>query len=145
MIRMLLIVKTTSYMASHPGGPGSNPGVVMWDLWWTKWRWGRFSPSTRFPLPIFIPPIYPQSPLWSFRYWGSHELSVFGFSSSLQHPRSVLPVAPFGFDRSSACFMRSSCLRIEKSVPIYGLQSSVRIIYLRVFLSVGYSFIIRPK
>jgi hypothetical protein len=21
-------------------------GLVMWDLWWTKWRWGRFSPST---------------------------------------------------------------------------------------------------
>jgi hypothetical protein len=20
--------------------------LVMWDLWWTKWRWGRFSPST---------------------------------------------------------------------------------------------------
>jgi hypothetical protein len=18
----------------------------MWDLWWTKWCWGRFSPST---------------------------------------------------------------------------------------------------
>jgi hypothetical protein len=18
----------------------------MWDLWWTKWHWGRFSPST---------------------------------------------------------------------------------------------------
>jgi hypothetical protein len=18
----------------------------MWDLWWTKWNWGRFSPST---------------------------------------------------------------------------------------------------
>jgi hypothetical protein len=18
----------------------------MWDLWWTKWRWGKFSPST---------------------------------------------------------------------------------------------------
>jgi hypothetical protein len=18
----------------------------MWDLWWTKWRWGRFPPST---------------------------------------------------------------------------------------------------
>jgi hypothetical protein len=17
----------------------------MWDLWWTKWRWGKFSPS----------------------------------------------------------------------------------------------------
>jgi hypothetical protein len=21
------------------------PGQVMWDLWWTKWHWGRFSPS----------------------------------------------------------------------------------------------------
>jgi hypothetical protein len=21
-------------------------GQVMWDLWWTKWRLGRFSPST---------------------------------------------------------------------------------------------------
>jgi hypothetical protein len=24
----------------------SNPGLVMWDLWWTKWRWNGFSPST---------------------------------------------------------------------------------------------------
>jgi hypothetical protein len=23
-----------------------NPGLVKWDLWWTKWRWGRFFPST---------------------------------------------------------------------------------------------------
>jgi hypothetical protein len=22
------------------------PGLAKWDLWWTKWRWGRFSPST---------------------------------------------------------------------------------------------------
>jgi hypothetical protein len=22
------------------------PCLVMWDMWWTKWRWGRFSPST---------------------------------------------------------------------------------------------------
>jgi hypothetical protein len=21
-------------------------GLVKWDLWWIKWRWGRFSPST---------------------------------------------------------------------------------------------------
>jgi hypothetical protein len=21
-------------------------GQVMWDLWWTKWHWGSFSPST---------------------------------------------------------------------------------------------------
>jgi hypothetical protein len=41
----------------------------MWDLWWTKWYWGRFSPSTSFPLPIFIPPTAPQS-LWSIiRGW----------------------------------------------------------------------------
>jgi hypothetical protein len=33
-------------LASHRGGPDSSPGLVMWDLWWTKWRCGRFSPST---------------------------------------------------------------------------------------------------
>jgi hypothetical protein len=27
-------------------GFSSSPGLVKWDLWWTKWRWGRFSPST---------------------------------------------------------------------------------------------------
>jgi hypothetical protein len=32
--------------ASRRGGPGSSPGQLMWDLWWTKWHWGRFSPST---------------------------------------------------------------------------------------------------
>jgi hypothetical protein len=31
---------------SHSGGPGSSLDPVMWVLWWTKWRWGRFSPST---------------------------------------------------------------------------------------------------
>jgi hypothetical protein len=31
---------------SNSDSPGSNPGLVMWDLWRTKWRWGRFSPST---------------------------------------------------------------------------------------------------
>jgi hypothetical protein len=33
-------------LASHRGGPCSLTGLVKWDLWWTKWRWGRFSPST---------------------------------------------------------------------------------------------------
>jgi hypothetical protein len=33
-------------LASHRGGPGSNPVIFMWDLWWTKWLWGRFYPST---------------------------------------------------------------------------------------------------
>jgi hypothetical protein len=30
---------------SHRGGPGSRTGS-MWGFWWTKWHWGRFSPST---------------------------------------------------------------------------------------------------
>jgi hypothetical protein len=25
---------------------GSRPGLSCGILWWTKWRWGRFSPST---------------------------------------------------------------------------------------------------
>jgi hypothetical protein len=33
-------------VASHRGGQGSIPGLVKWDLWWTNWRWCRFSPST---------------------------------------------------------------------------------------------------
>jgi hypothetical protein len=28
------------------GGPGGRSGLVKWDLWWTKWCWGSFSPST---------------------------------------------------------------------------------------------------
>jgi hypothetical protein len=27
-------------------GPGSISGQIMWDLWWTNWYGGRFSPST---------------------------------------------------------------------------------------------------
>jgi hypothetical protein len=44
----------------------------MWDLWWTKWRWGMFFRVFRFPLPIFIPPISPQSPspiIWGWYNW----------------------------------------------------------------------------
>jgi hypothetical protein len=32
----------------------------MWDLWWTKWHWGRFSLSTLVSLPIFIPTTAPH-------------------------------------------------------------------------------------
>jgi hypothetical protein len=27
-------------LTSLCGGPGLSLGLVMWDLWWTKWRWG---------------------------------------------------------------------------------------------------------
>jgi hypothetical protein len=30
----------------HLCGPGSTLGQAMWYFWWTKWHWGRFSPST---------------------------------------------------------------------------------------------------
>jgi hypothetical protein len=33
-------------LASHRGDSGSGPGLVKWDLWWTKWRWWKFSPRT---------------------------------------------------------------------------------------------------
>jgi hypothetical protein len=33
----------------------------MRDLWWTKWHWGRFSPSISVSLPILVPPIAPHS------------------------------------------------------------------------------------
>jgi hypothetical protein len=29
-----------------PRRPGFAPRSGKWNLWWTKWRWGRFSPST---------------------------------------------------------------------------------------------------
>jgi hypothetical protein len=39
-------MKRNYAFASHRGGPGSIPGQSMWDLWWTKWQWDSFSPST---------------------------------------------------------------------------------------------------
>jgi hypothetical protein len=42
----LLLLEEHNINPSHRGGPGSSPGQVMWDLWWTKWHWGRFFPST---------------------------------------------------------------------------------------------------
>jgi hypothetical protein len=53
-----------------PRRPGFKPGfdhVGFCDG--QKWRWGRFSPSTSVSLPIFIPPIYPQSPSPIIRGW----------------------------------------------------------------------------
>jgi hypothetical protein len=42
--------------ASDLGGLGSIPAHIMWDLLWTKWHWGRFSPQLlRFSPVSFIP------------------------------------------------------------------------------------------
>jgi hypothetical protein len=40
------IAQAVSRWIPTVGGPDSIPGLVKWDLWWRKWRWGRFSPST---------------------------------------------------------------------------------------------------
>jgi hypothetical protein len=48
--------------ASHRGGPGSNPGLVMWDFVMDKSEFGAgFLRELRFPLPICIPSASPQS------------------------------------------------------------------------------------
>jgi hypothetical protein len=46
MKRRVPSVKWSNQYAPHRGGPVSSPGLVKWDLWWTKWRWSRFPPST---------------------------------------------------------------------------------------------------
>jgi hypothetical protein len=40
-----VVATAIAQLSSHRGGPGWRPGLLKWDLWWTKWRWGRFSPS----------------------------------------------------------------------------------------------------
>jgi hypothetical protein len=48
--------------ASHRGGPGSIPGLVMWDFVMDKRGAGTgFLRELRFPLPIYIPSGSPQS------------------------------------------------------------------------------------
>jgi hypothetical protein len=48
--------------ASHRGGPGSNPGMVMWDSVMDKSGAAEgFIRELRFPLPIYIPSASPQS------------------------------------------------------------------------------------
>jgi hypothetical protein len=36
------IAQAVSHWLPTAAARGSSPGLVMWDLWWTKWRWGRF-------------------------------------------------------------------------------------------------------
>jgi hypothetical protein len=40
------IVQAVSRWLQNAAARGSRPDLVKWDLWWAKWRWGRFSPST---------------------------------------------------------------------------------------------------
>jgi hypothetical protein len=48
--------------ASHRGGPGSKPGLVMWDFVMDKSGAGAgYLREFRFPLTIYIPSASPQS------------------------------------------------------------------------------------
>jgi hypothetical protein len=42
-----LLRDVTAVVKNHSadGGPSSILVQVMYDLWWTEWHWGRFSPS----------------------------------------------------------------------------------------------------
>jgi hypothetical protein len=40
------IAQAISRWFPHRSTQGLIPCLVMWDLWWTKWHWGRFYPST---------------------------------------------------------------------------------------------------
>jgi hypothetical protein len=75
---------------SHCDGPGSIPGQVMWDLWWTKWHCGRF------PLPIFIPLIAPQSP--SYIIWGWYNRPIVAAIPS------GLSLPPLNYKKNSVFF-----------------------------------------
>jgi hypothetical protein len=63
-------------MALHHGGLGSFPDQVMWDLWWAKHHWGRFSLGIynvqviQFPLPVIILP-----PALILKMWLNNKLN----------------------------------------------------------------------
>jgi hypothetical protein len=47
----LMLIEATPYLKRLVAGfpprrPGFAPGCGKWDLWWTKWCQGRFSPSS---------------------------------------------------------------------------------------------------
>jgi hypothetical protein len=40
------IAQVVSRWLPTAAGRDSSLDQVMWDLWWTKWHWRRFSPTT---------------------------------------------------------------------------------------------------
>jgi hypothetical protein len=40
------LVNIKLYLKINKISKPRGPGLVKWDLWWTKRRWGKFSPST---------------------------------------------------------------------------------------------------
>jgi hypothetical protein len=46
VIYCYMIAQAVSRWLPTAAALGWGPDLVMWDLWWSKWRRGRFSPST---------------------------------------------------------------------------------------------------
>jgi hypothetical protein len=80
-------------------------GLVVWDLWWTKWRWDRFSPSTS------DSPANLQSTIFStitityhlglvvFKNWYSGEWSPIGSTRHCGHQWPIVPASDVYDDR----------------------------------------------
>jgi hypothetical protein len=74
-VEMILQETAIVLVDSNRGGPGSNPGLIMRDLWWTKWGWGRIYPSTSgSPANLHSTNFSPQSP--SPIIWGWYNRPV---------------------------------------------------------------------
>jgi hypothetical protein len=65
----------------------------MWDLWWTKWHWGRFSPSTSVS-PVnshstncSSPIIYHLGLVQQAKYWPTYQVDSVSPSSSISLSR----------------------------------------------------------
>jgi hypothetical protein len=56
--RRCTVDRATAQAVSHRP---PTAGQVLWDLWWTKWYWGRIPQILSFLLTILIPPTVPHS------------------------------------------------------------------------------------
>jgi hypothetical protein len=97
-------------------------GQVMWDLWWTKWHWGRFSLSTS------ISPANPQSTNCSIiiiRGWYNRPtVADVPSGLSLTPPRETKKNACNVFLRKLERKIILGGLRIKSKPPVQLLQCS---------------------
>jgi hypothetical protein len=64
------------------GGPDSRPVQSVWDWWWTKWHWGRFSQSSL----VFPCQYYSIVALYTYIIWGMTNRPACGRSSETVSP-----------------------------------------------------------
>jgi hypothetical protein len=133
----------------------------MWDLWWTKWRWGRFSLSTSVSCAssqFLIPPTASRSPSTIIRGWYNRPnsgwrakwtqshctprnlkktynkiLIAFRFSYSSLH---VSPITVAAQSKAWTVFARSNT-GIVGSNPTQGMDVCMRLFCVCVLLCVG--------